>query len=270
MLGLHVSKSGSGIVVVKNKPSRMDELATNLESLIGAGKVDPKKLPSLFGRALFVESQIAGRLGKLALFALRDLERRKRNVVSFDSIQLNALKVLLGRYRDSVPRILKFDNPRSPILLCTDGACESVGGELLARVGGVLFHPEMQSWMDADKNHRVSLTELYAVCLSRSLWKRRLNDEKVIVFIDNQGVLDGCIKGWSGEEQLKNLLLHFEVVDAQTPLLPWFARGPSSSNCADCPSPGLWSKLKQLVGVLGRMLHLLRTFDDTCRTCCDC
>ena len=84
-------------------------------TLIDAGRVGPKKLPALFGWALFVEPQIAGRLGKLALSELRDLERSKRNVVSFDSIQLNALKVLLGRYRDSVPRVLKVDGPRSPI-----------------------------------------------------------------------------------------------------------------------------------------------------------
>ena len=212
MLGvvLDVSKSGSGILSVGNKQSRMDELATNLQSLTDAGRVDPKKLPSLFGGALLVESQIAGRLGKLALSELRDLERRKRSVVDFDSIQLNALKVLLGRYRDSVPRILKVDGPRPPILLFTSGACESVSRELLATVGGVLFHREeplprafgravseniVQSRMDAHKIHTVSLTELYALCLSRSLWKRQLNDQKVIVFIDNQGVLDACIKG---------------------------------------------------------------------------
>ena len=77
-------------------------------------------------------------------------------------------------------------------------------------------------------------TELYAVCLSRSIWKRQLNDGKVIVFIDNQGVLDACIKGWRGEEQMKILLLHFEVVDGKEPFLPWFARVPSSSNCVVC------------------------------------
>lgn len=86
-------------------------------------------------------------------------------------------------------------------MLFADGACESVGGELLATVGRVLFHPEeplprafgravsqniVKSWMDADKIHPVSHTELYAVCLSRSLWKRRLNDQKAVVFIDNQ------------------------------------------------------------------------------------
>ena len=46
---------------------------------------------------------------------------------------------------------------------------------------------------------------------------------------------------------MKSLLLHFEVVDGKEPFLPWFARVPSSSNCADFPSRGLWPKLKQLV-----------------------
>ena len=91
-------------------------------------------------------------------------------------------------------------------------------------------------------------TELYAVCLSRSIWKSQLDNQKVVVFIDNQGVLDACIKGWSGEEQMKSLLLHFEMADGKGPFLPWFARVPSSSNCADYPSRGLWLKLKQLVG----------------------
>ena len=210
-----------------------------------------------------MECQISGRLGKLALSELRELERCKKSVVDFSDVQIRALKVPLERYHDSVPRVLKLEGQKPPVLLFTDGACEEVSGELVATVGGVLFHPEeplprafgcevsekvLESWMDADKVHPVSLTELYAVCLSRSVWKVRLDNQKVIVFIDNQGVLDACIKGWSGEEQMKSLLLQFEVVDGNNPFLPWFARVPSSSNCADYPSRGLWSKSKQLVG----------------------
>ena len=207
--------------------------------------------------------QISGRLGKLALSELRELERCKKSSVVFDVVQISARKVLLDRYRDSAPRILRLEGERPPILLFTDGACEEEAGELFATAGGVLFHPEeslprafgcevcekvLKSWMDADKVHPVSLTELYAVCLSRSIWKSQLDNQKVVVFIDNQGVLDACIKGWSGEEQMKSLLLHFEMADGKDPFFPWFARVPSSSNCADYPSRGLWSKLKQLVG----------------------
>ena len=265
MLGvvLDVSKSGSGILSVKNKQSRTEELASNLKALIEAGRVDPSKLPSLFGRALFVECQISGRLGKLALSELRDLERCKKCSVDFSAVQIKALHILLKRYQDSIPRTLKLEGQKPPVLLFTDGACEEVSGEMVATVGGVLFHHDvslprvygcevnqavLKSWMDADKVHPVSLTELYAVCLARSLWKSLLDNQKVIVFIDNQGVLDACIKGWSGEEQMKSLLLHFETVDGVNPFLPWFARVPSSSNCADYPSRGLWSKLKQLIG----------------------
>ena len=265
MLGvvLDVSKSGSGILSVKNKQSRTEELASNLKALIEAGRVDPSKLPSLFGRALFVECQISGRLGKLALSELRDLERCKKCSVDFSAVQIKALHILLKRYQDSIPRALKLEGQKPPVLLFTDGACEEVSGKTVATVGGVLFHHDvslprvygcevnqavLKSWMDADKVHPVSLTELYAVCLARSLWKSLLDNQKVIVFIDNQGVLDACIKGWSGEEQMKSLLLHFETVDGVNPFLPWFARVPSSSNCADYPSRGLWSKLKQLIG----------------------
>ena len=210
-----------------------------------------------------MECQISGRLGKLALSELRDLERCKKCSVDFSAVQIKALHILLKRYQDSIPRTLKLEGQKPPVLLFTDGACEEVSGEMVATVGGVLFHHDvssqrvygcevnqavLKSWMDADKVHPVSLTELYAVCLARSLWKNLLDNQKVIVFIDNQGVLDACIKGWSGEEQMKSLLLHFETVDGVNPFLPWFARVPSSSNCADYPSRGLRSKLKQLIG----------------------
>ena len=230
--------------------SKTNSLAWNwLQLLIEAGKVDPRKLPSLFGRALFVECQISGRLGKLALSELRELERCKKSSVAFDAAQISALKVLLDRYRDSAPRILKLEGEKPPILLFTDGACEEEAGELVATVGGVLFHPEesLPRAFGCEVCEKVirlcSLTELYAVCLARSIWKSQLDNQKVVVFIDNQGVLDGCIKGWSGEEQMKSLLLHFEMADGKNPFLPWFARVPSSSNCADYPSRGLWSKL---------------------------
>ena len=151
-----------------------------------------------------------------------------------------------------------------PTLLLTDGACELlVNGKLVATVGAVIFHPHeklprafgrmvghdvVSRWQDVDKQHPVSLTELYAVCVARRLWRNLLDGTRAIIFIDNQGVLDACIKGWSAENQMKQLLLRFEVVDGASPCLPWFARVPSISNCADYPSRGLWSKLRSVVG----------------------
>ena len=55
MLGvvLDLSKTGNGEVIIKNKKSRMVELAGNLDALIREKWVEPKRLSSLFGRALF-------------------------------------------------------------------------------------------------------------------------------------------------------------------------------------------------------------------------
>ena len=265
MLGvvLDLSETMKGKVVIRNKESRMAELAANLEDIICVQSVEPKKLPSMFGRALFVESQISGRQGKLALADLRELERSKKLRVRVDDLQLAAFNNLLERYRNPSPRVLFEEHEVKPVLLFTDGACEVVNGKMLATVGAVIFHPDeklpraygctvserlLTQWHDADKVHPVSLTELYALCVARGLWKRFLNNTRTIIFIDNQGVLDACIRGWSPENQMKQLLFHFELLDGDAPCIPWFARVPSISNCADYPSRGLWSKLKDVVG----------------------
>ena len=265
MLGvvLDLSETMKGKVVIKNKESRMVELAANLEEIIRVQSVEPKKLPSMFGRALFVESQISGRQGKLALADLRELERSKKLRVRVDDLQLAAFNNLLERYRNPSPRVLFVEREVKPVLLFTDGACEVVNGKMLATVGAVIFHPDeklpraygcsvserlLTQWHDADKIHPVSLTELYALCVARGLWKRLLDNTRTIIFIDNQGVLDACIRGWSSENQMKQLLFQFELLDGAAPCVPWFARVPSISNCADYPSRGLWSKLKDVVG----------------------
>ena len=131
MLGvvLDLSETMRGKVVIKNKESRMVELAANLEEIIRVQSVEPKKLPSMFGRALFVESQISGRQGKLALADLRELERSKKLRVRVDDLQLAAFNNLLERYRNPSPRVLFVEHEVKPVLLFTDGACEVVNGK---------------------------------------------------------------------------------------------------------------------------------------------
>ena len=98
-----------------------------------------------------------------------------------------------------------------------------VDGSLQATVGAVLFSPNrselprvfgcfvssevLSAWQAAGKVHPVALTEMYAVCLARHLWRELLNGQKVLFFIDNQGVLDCCIKGYSDEDELKKLVV---------------------------------------------------------------
>ena len=71
--------------------------------------------------------------------------------------------------------------------------------------------------------------------------------QKMHFFIDNQGVLDCLIKGYSSELHMKRLLCCFERDDSEDPCLPWFTRVPSPSNISDLPSRGKWALLKSLL-----------------------
>ena len=84
MLGvvLDLSQSTKGVVKVSNKPSRMEELKEVLSGILESGKVPTKNLASVFGRALFVESQFMGKAGKLALAELRSMEKVDKRVVT--------------------------------------------------------------------------------------------------------------------------------------------------------------------------------------------
>ena len=137
-------------------------------------------------------------------------------------------------------------------MIFTDGACEhDEQGELVCTVGGVLFDPgaecECESfgahvfqsmvdkWLAAGKVHPVAQTEMYAECVARLLWKKRIDGRRCLFFIDNQGDLDALIKGYSMEETMKDLFVKLENLDSEDPCLPWYCRVPSASNIADLP-----------------------------------
>ena len=265
MLGvvLDLGSASFGKVVIRNKEHRLEELANTVREILQLQTVEPAKLPALFGRALYAESQLMGRTGRLAMSELRILEQSRKKVVSLTEVQLEAFEILLGRYVNAIPRTLEIKMSSKPFLVFTDGACEHVGGKLVATVGGILFHPDsskkpiafgcvvgdkvVDKWAASGVVHPVALTELYAVCLARHVWCKYIDNSKCVFFIDNQGVLDACIKGYSPVAEMKRLLLSFETLDKCAPTLAWFARVPSLSNISDLPSRGKWEELASLI-----------------------
>eukprot|EP00438_Fugacium_kawagutii_P029267 Skav207045 [mRNA] locus=scaffold709:16974:19130:+ [translate_table: standard] len=276
--------SAKGVVRVSNKEDRLDELSTTVQSILDKGRVIPRDLPSLFGRALFVESQLLGRAGRLALSELRALEKQNAASVELTDIQMQAFSVLLDRYKHNIPRTIKNLRTELPVIVFTDGACEQVDGDLQCTIGGVLWdpcadgkplafgaevsHEVVLEWktggaledisvapqqvlgtpyIEAGKQHPVALTELYAVCTARHTWSKIIDGRRCIFFIDNQGVLDALIKGYSGEPLMKRLLCCFERTDFRDACLLWFSRVASPSNISDLPSRGKWQQLKALL-----------------------
>ena len=266
---LDTSSSHEGFVKVRNREDRTRELKDVVQDIIRLKCVQPKLLPSLFGRALFAESFFMGRAGRLALSELRHLEYSRKPRVELSKSQLDAFQVLFARYTSCQPRVLRAGPIEPPVIVFTDGACEEVGGSLQASVGGVLLDPRepkrirtfgcfvprevLESWTKLGKVHPVCQTELFAVVLARREWKDVFDGRRTIFFIDNQGGLDACIKGYSTEDSTKDLLISLERLDAANAMIGWFARVPSSSNIADLPSRGCWKSLRSLLGPLGTL-----------------
>lgn len=58
----------------------------------------------------------------------------------------------------------------------------------------------------------------------------------VIHFVDNDGVSDALIKGFSRTESLRRMLRKYIEQECESSLCSWIGRVPSPSNPADAPS----------------------------------
>ena len=108
MLGveLDLTDSKQGIVNIRNKQDRVEEIKTMLDKIVLEGKVKPRELPSHLGRLQYADMQIAGRSGRLAMHDLRQLGTTKNSFVSLGASQVSALKLLRHRVTSGEPRRL--------------------------------------------------------------------------------------------------------------------------------------------------------------------
>ena len=253
LLGVKVDLGTFGTVKIKNKPERAEAIAAAVDSVLETGSLDPKFLPSLFGRIQFAEGQLHGRLGRLALADLRSCTLQAQSRL-LDETARQALSNLRARVLGGTPRIVPALVGYRRSVIFTDGAYEPSSVAHPATVGGILYHYDngawctfyfacaislsiVQSWEALGKRHLIGPVEMYAVLCARSAWSSHMDLCRVTVYVDHAGVLASLVKGSSKDPLWRQLLLLFENLDSQA-TLPWFARVPSLSNPADHPSRG--------------------------------
>ncbi|CAE7654031.1 unnamed protein product [Symbiodinium sp. CCMP2592] len=251
LLGVRVDLGSFGVVKIGNKPERATAIAEAVDSVLSAGHLDPKTLPSLFGRLQFAEGQLHGRLGRLALADLRACTMSSQ-AKTLDATAVQALCNLRSRVLGGTPRIVPACVGSRRSVIFTDGAYEPTNETHPATVGGVLYHFDngawctfflacaiplsvVQSWEALGKRHLIGPVEMYAVVCAREAWSKHLNMQRVTMYVDHSGVLASLVKGSSKDPLWRQLLLIFESCDAEA-MLPWFSRVPSASNPADPPS----------------------------------
>ncbi|CAE6914886.1 PARP6, partial [Symbiodinium sp. CCMP2456] len=106
MLGVVLDTSDPALecVHLRNKTEKAEAMSQSLGKIMEAGVVSTRDLPSMLGRLQFLESQLFGRAGKLALADLRQVEKSSHETVTLDSTHLDALKLLRARLLASKPR----------------------------------------------------------------------------------------------------------------------------------------------------------------------
>lgn len=134
-----------------------------------------------------------------------------------------------------------------PVLVFTDGACEEAG----TTVGGVIIEvgkqrecfgaklPEATVGLWKTKCSQLQVigqAELYPLFLARLTWSSRLQNRRVIYFIDNEAARIGMVRAYSPVLPSLRLIMDCLGWDYTHNSQGWYARVPSYSNCGDDPS----------------------------------
>ena len=265
MLGveLDLEECQKGIIKVRNKQNRVEELKTAFSEICREGVFVPVHLPPLLGRMQFADLQIAGSSGKLAMADLRAHGTTSRVPVKISESEKLALQMLDDRLTSGIPRILNANATQKPFVIFTDGALEYEGDEqetAIATIRIVAIDPAgkvcaagskvpqavVKKLQGEDKTHIIGLIEMYACICAIYNFADVLRGQKFILFVDNYPAQDCIIKGSSSDSTWRELLLVLERIDQQVSSYMWVSRVPSESNISDCPSRGSLKEVRDI------------------------
>ncbi|CAE6964726.1 SLC24A2 [Symbiodinium natans] len=226
-------------VRVANREDKCTEMSASIDQVLDKGFLKASEVASLFGRIQFMEGQLLGRLGRLALMELRSL-CSSNGELRLGKFECDAFRNLKQRLVSGPPRAIPTAIPRGCACVFTDGACEFEDGHPVCTIGGILYHHQegswntrffacrmpatlVQKWSNAGKRHLIGPVELFAVVVARRLWGSYLDSSRALFFVDHSGVHAACVSGTSRDTVWRSLLVEFERADA-VPMIGWIAR----------------------------------------------
>ena len=234
----------AGVVTLKNKEGRVEKIASKISGIQREGTMSLAEAQELHGLLNFATGYFAGRSLKYACFKIFSLVDKGK----FQSKPLKEwceeVLVLLQSVR---PRTIPITIDTKTALVFTDGAWENgVGG-----MGAVLIDESTGSnlvvqdevheslltlWKEIVGEQLICQIELLAMVLVRWQWMRELHNRRVLLFVDNNSVRGGTIKGRSTSPSMDDLVKAFYSIEVHLPSFWWIERVPSKSNPADEPS----------------------------------
>lgn len=243
-------KGEDGIVEVRNKDSRLLQLAEMTEQLKSSveGRIHRHFLESYKGRMLYAAGHTYGRCTQMACQLLHKLSGASGMVhVTLELVQASVFAMEL--LSNSGPRVVRSWCWDSPIMVFTDGAAEDdfeavTHGAVLIdpRDGARLYFGDhvpkdfVVTWKRSGKKQVIAQAELFPVVVAKCTWESRLSDRSVLWFLDNESARMALIRNYSPVLDNFCLLQMNAKRDVQTRSRHWYSRVPSQSNPSDAAS----------------------------------
>ena len=242
---IDLAKVGSREVEICNKIGRVKSITEDLQKFIdGVQPVGFKEALSIRGRLTYAEGQTFGRvLAPTSRVLSKWVQRRSTAPVDEE------LKRALIHARDYLasagPRQLRPQCTEPPVIIFTDGACETsttIGGVLVFKdlvqcFGAVVPDSVVSSWKTKlDQEQVIGQAEIFPVLVARLTWQHLLKGRRCIFFLDNESARIALVRSYSPVLPSLNILMEVTSWDYKHSVDPWYARVPTCANISDGPS----------------------------------
>lgn len=255
-----LSRTQQEVVVVSNKPERVEELRRAREEIELANEISPAVAARIQGRLIYAEAQCSGRWLTPLLEPIRARATMPRCVKWLSAEILDALRVCESMMQVAPSRSICAVPNEPPCVVFTDGACE----ENLTSCGAVIFSPRhakvivfgfqvppeiLKVWKKDGNVQLIAQAEMLPIAIVKRQFRSLLQGARVLFFIDNEGVKEALVRGVTNSVASKKILTECMIQDATSNALTWYSRIPSPSNIADGPSRLMFEEVSKAFNV---------------------
>ena len=239
------SQFAAGIIIVRIKPDRKRKLIIALMGVLAKGSLTHADAASLRGKLYFMCLTCSGRVGVAALLPFVRRQYSKRTYLSQDILASVAFFLILLKHMR--PRSINLLSHLRPTLKVWSDAMLQDG---VGRLGFVVYDPEdgyfvctsylVPAWFFSlmrNANACIGQLEIAAallVYITLPAW--RLQNRRVLHFIDNTSAMYSLFKGYSSKDDSSLLVNLFHLMLARLHLDIWWEYVASKANIADLPS----------------------------------
>ena len=234
-----------GVLVLLPKAGRLESILEMAQNIWWEKRLSSSLASSLMGKLNFLSSHVAGNIirGCMRSFAKRAHEKSCTFLTPELTEALEFAMLLLQTFH---PRRVVFSTmPRKSVLYWTDAMWEpplspGIGMALLAPGHQLIVrHAVVPNRLLAQllvRKQQIGVTEALACLLGPHCFPELFRGQNVIHFVDNIGVLAGCISGSSSSPDTNAILQLHSLKLAELDCRYWAEYVESAANLADEPS----------------------------------